>query len=255
MVTTLATTIRDLHRPRGRERRGLCLAEGVRLVEEVVATDLEILGAVVGPSLDHTARGQALRVSLAARSEVTQVSDEELTALAATDHPQGVVVVLRWKGWHLDDIAVGTDSVMVVLDAIQDPGNVGTIARTAWGLGAAGVVALPGTAELANPKTLRASMGAVFRFPTVSVDEATLARWLQDHGIAVVTAAGDGTPLPTARLSRPLALVLGNEGAGVQSVLGKGAAMKLAVPLATGVESLNVAVAAGILLYGVLRDR
>ncbi len=255
MAPALQTMIRDLHRRPGRERRGLCLAEGVRLVEEAVGANMEIRAAVVSPALDATARGQALRRSLATRVTATEITDDELTELAATEHPQGVIAVLAWRPWALDDIEPTATSVLVVLDAIQDPGNVGTIGRTAWALGAAGLVALPGTAELINPKTLRGSMGALFRLPSVATTEAALRTWLERHHFHLVAAASDGTPLPDSELPKPLALVLGNEGAGLQSALGRTATARVAIPLSSGVESLNVAVAAGILLYGALRDR
>jgi TrmH family RNA methyltransferase len=255
MAAALETMIRDLHRSRGRERRGLCLAEGIRLVEEAVAAKVEIKAALVGPTLDSHERGRALKAALAARTSLTETTDHQLAKLAATEHPQGVLVVLGWRGWTLDQIVINQDAVVVILDAVQDPGNVGTIARTAWGLGAAGVIALPGTAELSNPKTMRASMGAMFRLPTVSADLESVGPWVAHHHLTVVTTGSRGAPLRKARLPRPMALVLGNEGAGVQTPLGEGPRVEVAVPLAPGVESLNVAVAAGILLYGALGDR
>jgi len=166
-----------------------------------------------------------------------------------------VIAVIAPRAWRLDDIAIDDRAVLVVLDALQDPGNVGTIVRTALALGARGVVALPGTAELANPKVLRASMGALFRLPSVAASEAEVTAWLARNRITVVATAAAGTPLATATLPRPLAFVLGNEGAGLVSGLGRDAALTVAIPLAPGAESLNVAVAAGIFLYGACRDR
>ena len=255
MAPALQTMIRDLHQRPGRERRGLCLAEGVRLVEEAIAANVEIRAALVSPTLDGTERGRALRSSLVSRGPVTAVSDDELTTLAATEHPQGVIAALAWRPWSLDDIRPTADSVVVVLDAIQDPGNVGTIARTAWALGAAAVVALPGTAELSNPKTLRGSMGALFRLASVAAPEEAVEGWLARHHFTVFASGTDGTPLAAVTFPKPLALVLGNEGAGVQSALARAATARVTIPVRPGVESLNVAVAAGILLFGALRDR
>lgn len=224
-------------------------------MEEALTATVEIKAAAVSPMLDGTPRGRALKAALAARAPITDFSDDELMALAATEQPQGVIAAIAWKPWSLPDIPTDGRSVVVVLDAIQDPGNVGTIVRTAWALGAAGVVALPGTAELANPKTLRASMGALFRLPTVAADEAAVQTWLGQHHVTVFAAASEGTPLESVTFPKPLALVFGNEGAGVQSGLGRAATARVAIPLNPGVESLNVGVAAGILLYGALRDR
>ncbi len=247
--------IRDLHRQRGRERRGLALAEGVRLVEEVLAAGIECRAVVVSPALLGTERGRALKGALEAAGPVTETTDEELTELAATEHPQGVVAVVVPKAWTLDDIAIGTSGVVVVLDALQDPGNVGTIVRTALALGAKGVVTLPGTAEIENPKTMRSAMGATFRLPTVRADETVLLEWLAHHRVIVAATAMDGQPFDRTRLAGPLAFVFGNEGAGLQSALGRNAKVTVAIPLETGAESLNVAVAAGIFLYEACRDR
>lgn len=259
MGSSLQTTIRDLGRRRGRERRGLALAEGVRLVEEAVAAGIEVRGAAVSPALEATTRGRALKGGLEARGvRLETVSETELEALADTEHPQGIVAVVRPPAWRLDDIATPAGAVVLVLDAVQDPGNVGTMLRTALGLGAAGVVALKGTAELTGPKVMRGSMGAMFRLPAVPAETDALVAWARARGVALWVADARGEPLgPGAgRRHRPaVALVLGNEGAGVGAGLRAAAARRVAVPLAPGAESLNVAVAAGILLYEVTRDR
>jgi TrmH family RNA methyltransferase len=254
----LLTTIRDLGRRRGRERRRLALAEGVRLVEEALAAGIALRGAAVSPALEGTPRGKALKTALAERGvRLAEVAPAELDALADTEHPQGVVAVVEPRVWSLADVPVEPGAVVLVLDAVQDPGNVGAILRTALGLGAAGVVALKGTAELTNPKVLRGSMGAAFRLPAVSAHANELLAWAGERGVELWITAAQGEPVRSTgnRSERgPIALVLGNEGAGVGAELESAARRRVAVPLAAGVESLNVAVAAGILLYEVTRD-
>jgi RNA methyltransferase, TrmH family len=253
----LLTTIRDLGRRRGRERRGLALAEGVRLVEEALAAGITLRGAAVSPALEGTPRGSALKTALAGRGiPVLEVTPAELDELADTEQPQGVVAVVEPPVWTLDDIPASAGAVLLVLDAVQDPGNVGTILRTALALGATGVVALKGTAELTNPKVLRGSMGAAFRLPAVQADAESLLGWIEARGVELVVAARDGEPIGRRPRSRraALALALGNEGAGVGPALAAAARHHVAIPLGPGVESLNVAVAAGILLYEVTRD-
>jgi TrmH family RNA methyltransferase len=250
----LLTTIRDLARRRGRERRGLALAEGVRLIEEALAADVPVRGAAVSPVLEGTPRGKALKSALAERGvRLLEVAPAELEALADTEHPQGVVAVVEPRVWSIADVPTPPGAVVLVLDAVQDPGNVGTMLRTALGLGAAGVVALKGTAELTNPKVLRGSMGAAFRLPAVPTDADALLAWAGERGVELWVTAADGTPLPRTGRA-PIALVLGNEGAGVGPALAAAARRRVAIPLAPAVESLNVAVAAGILLYEVTRD-
>jgi TrmH family RNA methyltransferase len=252
---TLLTTIRDLARRRGRERRGLALAEGIRLVEEALAAGTPVRGAAISPALEGTPRGQALKLALSEQGvRLVEVPPAELDALADTEHPQGVVAVVEPRVWSLADVPTAPGAVVLV----QDPGNVGTMLRTALGLGAAGVVALKGTAELTNPKVLRGSMGAAFRLPTVSSDAGALLAWAAERGVEIWVAAADGEPVSGRggrRASRaPLGLVLGNEGAGVSAMIAAAARRRVSILLAPGVESLNVAIAAGILLHEVTRD-
>lgn len=251
----MTTLVRDLRRRRGRERRALALAEGIRLVEEAVAAGRPLRGAVQSPALEATSRGRALKAALAERGiPSVAVTDAELAELADTEQPQGIVAVIEPAAWSLAEIPLAPGAVVLVLDAVQDPGNVGALARTALGLGAAGLVALPGTADLTNPKVLRASMGALFRLPAVMADAEAVLVWAAEHGAELWVTAADGTPPPTPG-GRPVLLVMGNEGAGIGEALAARAARRVGIPLAAGVESLNVAVAAGILLHEVRHGR
>jgi TrmH family RNA methyltransferase len=259
MSSSLQTLIRDLHRRRGRERRGLALAEGVRLVEEALATAITIRGAAASPALEATTRGKALKAALLDRGiRLEEVSEDELASLADTDHPQGVVAVIEPKEWSLSDIRLNPGSAALALDGVQDPGNVGTMLRSALGLGATGLVALKGTADLTNPKVIRGAMGASFRLPAVAASPEELVAWsrLQRAEIWVADAGGEPVErLPARTVARPpVVLVVGNEGAGVGPAVEAAADRKIAIRQARGVESLNVAVAAGILLYEVTRD-
>jgi RNA methyltransferase, TrmH family len=256
MAGSLLSTIRDLHRRRARERRGLALAEGVRLVEEALAAKVAIRGAAVAPGLEGTPRGTALKSALErAGVRLEHVTDAELDTLADTEQPQGVVAVIEPRVWRLEELAVAPGRPVLVLDAVQDPGNVGTILRTTLGLGGAGVIALKGTADLYNAKVLRGSMGALFRLPAVATDAPGYLAWAKATGVESWVTASDGEPLGKAAHAgrAPVALILGNEGAGVGAELTAAAHRRVAVPLGPGVESLNVAVAAGILLYEVAR--
>ena len=251
-MSKLLTIIRDLQRRKAREKRGLALAEGVRLLEEAVAAGVTITGAAVGPGLEATERGRALKAALAGKGvPLEELDDRGLEELADTDHPQGIVAVIEPKAWGLADLATRDPRpVTLVLDGVQDPGNVGTILRSALALGAAGVIALPGTAELLNPKVLRGSMGAAFKLPNLHVTDADFADWARSVKATVWTTVMDGTDI--RRVKRPvgpLALLLGNEGAGVRAELAATASDRVAIPIAPNAESLNVAAAAAILLW------
>jgi TrmH family RNA methyltransferase len=256
VAVSLLSMIRDLHRGRARERRALTLAEGVRLLEEALAAGVPVRGAAVAPGLETTPRGAALKRRLMREGiPIESVDDQLLARLADTEHPQGIVAVVEPRRWTLEQLPVGPRSVVLVIDAVQDPGNLGALARTALGLGASGLITLPGTVDLTNPKALRGSMGALFRLPSVSASIEAFIAWVRTAGVQLWTTAAGGGPLDAVLPEGPVALVVGNEGSGVRPELAAVAVRSVSVPLTGGVESLNVAVAAGIILYEVTRDR
>jgi TrmH family RNA methyltransferase len=245
--------VRDLRLRKGRERRGLTLAEGVRLVEEALAAGVTIRQALSSPALESTPRGRRLQADLITGGHpVETIGEKEFDSLAATENPQGILAVIEPPSWSLEQVLAGEKHPALVLDGVQDPGNVGTMIRTAWGLGAAGVIALPGTAELTNPKVLRAGMGGMFRMPCLAATEAQVRQWAEQGRVRVLLAEA-GAPLHRVEPG-PIALVVGNEGAGISESLTRWAGGKVGIPLRAGAESLNVAIAAGILLYEVTRD-
>ncbi len=256
--SNLQSTVRDLQRRKARGRRGLAVVEGVRLVEEALAAGLEFKGALVSPDLARTTRGQALTAELASHAVVVEeVGARAFGALAGTETPQGILAIVQPRTWALSDIAGGP---LLVVDGVQDPGNVGTLIRTAHALGAAASLLLRGSADPMNPKALRAAMGATFRHPVVQLDDGPFIAWARDRDMTLWASAADGVPLARALDSREsrkelIAVIVGNEGAGIRPQLNAIAAQRVAIPLAGGAESLNVAVAAGILLYEVLRGR
>ena len=143
--------------------------------------------------------------------------------------------------------------MILVLDAIQDPGNVGTILRTAAGLGVAATVALPGTVDLWNAKVVRSAMGAQFHHPAFRTTWEELGPFLSAANAAVWGADGAGAPPNAAPVPPRLALVLGNEGSGLREDARRRCTRLVGLPVTEAIESLNVAVAAGILIY-VLRS-
>ena len=246
--------LRSLRQRKAREAEGLFLAEGVRAVEDLAASPLPVRLAVAASTLGDTPRGRALLHLLAAqRVAVRETGERELAALADTETPQGILAVAPIPSAGLGDLdAAREPAVIVVLDAVQDPGNFGTLARTAEALGAAGVVALPGTVDPWNPKSVRAAMGSSFRLPIVPAAWDGLAPWLAERGFATLAAAAGGEPLPDPRPARA-ALVLGNEGAGVTAETRARADRVVGIPLRGRAESLNVAAAGAILMYELLR--
>jgi RNA methyltransferase, TrmH family len=245
--------LRALSQRRAREEESLFVAEGIRAVEDLAASPLGIRFAVASSSLEDSPRGAALRALLDRRGvPVRETDDRTLRELAGTDAPQGILAVAEIPRWTLQDLSPGPDpAVLLVLDAIQDPGNLGTLVRTAEALGAAGVVSLPGTVDAWNPKSVRAAMGSSFRLPVVESRWDELDPWLEAQGVAAAVSVV-GAP-PVADPPRRVALVLGNEGAGVSAESLRHADLEIGIPLRGRAESLNVAAAGAILLHELLR--
>jgi TrmH family RNA methyltransferase len=251
------TVARDLRRRRARERTGLFLAEGIRCVEELLASSLEIRTVVVSPSLGETDRGAKLAVALRSTAtargfDVQDASDRDLAENAETDTPQGILAIARIPERSFENVDML--GVLLMLDAIQDPGNVGTILRTAHAFGVAATIALPGTVDLWNPKVVRAAMGALFTHGAFHSDVPRALQFVRDGGMRLWATSATGESI--ARHDRGaggVAIVVGNEGSGVSPDMVAAADRTVAIPV-RGVESLNVAVATGILLYAVTTE-
>lgn len=231
-----------------RDREGLYLIEGFNLMQEVPAEELCYMVLREGVLPDGLPEGEAY------------VMDGKLfDRLAQTETSQGVIAVVRKQVWTVEKLRAetGQNSNFVVLDRLQDPGNIGTIIRTAEGAGYAAVIAVKGTADIYSPKTIRAAAGSVFRIPIVHVEDnrelGSLAAGLGKK--LVVTSLDTDTLYFDADLSRNVALVIGNEGSGVSRELMEMADVRVRIPMEGSLESLNASVAAGILMYEAGRVR
>lgn len=247
------TVARDLQRRRARERTGLFLAEGVRCVEELLTSPLRVRSVLLSPGILDTERGSSLdrhaRAIAADRGfDLSDVSDAELASACDTDSPQGILAIADRPERSFESI--DPNGIVLVLDGVQDPGNVGTILRTATAFGVAATVALPGTADLWNPKVVRSAMGALFMHNAFAAGTDETLRFLAGIGMPVWATGATGQPVIRRSGDSGLAIVVGNEAAGVSPQLAAAAKRTVAIPI-VGVESLNVAVATGILLYAV----
>jgi RNA methyltransferase, TrmH family len=240
------------HRRR-REGESLFIAEGVRAVEELLAAGVSLRFFVTSPSLEDTERGRALAGRLSASAPVHQVPAPRFRELAATRSPQGVLAVAEIPWAALTDLRPASRGVGLVLDGVQDPGNIGTLARAAVAFGIQLLACLPGTVDPWNAKSVRASAGALFRLPVVATGRDELWQWFAEHGFTVLGADADGLPVEERRTGERVALVVGNEGAGLSAAVRDRCDALVAVPMRSGTESLNVAVAGGILLYELSR--
>lgn len=245
----LLTLARDLKRRKAREKEGLFVVEGVRAVEELLKSRLSITGLLIAPKLVDSARGVALVNDARARNlEVVDLDELEFRSAAETESPQGIVALAAVPSHSLGAIRAANPMRLLLLDAVQDPGNVGTILRTAAALGATATVALPGTVDVWNAKVVRSAMGAHFHHPAFHSSWEDVQSFLETESIPLWAADANGDNLPWRSPAR-LALAVGNEGAGLSPEVRHAAAKVVSLPITTTVESLNVAVATGILLH------
>jgi TrmH family RNA methyltransferase len=228
--------------------------EGPNLLEEAVRTGLRIECVFVAPSSERLVE----RLKLAPETEVLLVPDELLTSALATETPQAIAALVETPDWTWERVGGGDlgASLIVVLAGLQDPGNMGTILRSAEAFGATGVVCLPGTVNAWNPKAVRASAGSVFRIPLLSVSVEECFERLQNAGVKILTTAIHGAKEAAhVELAGAVAIVIGNEGNGVPEEIAELADGAITIPCPGPVESLNAAVAASVLLYEAARQR
>lgn len=244
----------ELKQKKYRQQQGLFLAEGLRTVEEAVR-----YGAV--QSIFYTAieddRTRAVLEEAAAKQiKLVCVSDKVLKKIADTETPQGIIAVCGMRSKRLDDF-LASGKMLLVLDRVTDPGNIGTMLRTADAAGVGGLLLLQGCADIYAPKTVRASMGSLFHLPVLSgLGEELLVQAARKAGYELLVTCLDGADnLYKADLQGRLAFVMGNEANGVSPALLAAADKRVFIPMQGRAESLNVAMAAGIVMFEALRQK
>ncbi len=244
-----------LEKRRERDRSGLGVLEGIRLAEEAVAAGISISHCFFCADLLEKSRGALLLNQLSSAGvRAYEVPRGLLQTVADTETPQGIVCVFRLPGARPEELAPG---LVVVCDGLQDPGNLGTLARACAALGGTGLVVAGGAVDPFAPKCVRAGMGSLFRLPVVREPDTTEAlQVLGDRGFAVVVADARGEALPwEVDWRNPVALVIGNEGAGPSAAALARATAVVRIPMPGPAESLNAGVAGSLLLYEALRQR
>jgi TrmH family RNA methyltransferase len=242
-----------------REKGSLAGIEGPNLLFEAMRAGLRI------PCVFASEGSEALleKLDLPADTEVLILPQDVLRSALTTETPQPIAALVEPPDWTWHDILKGridrmdtTDPLVLVLSGLQDPGNLGTIVRSAEAFGAHGVLSLPGTVSPWNPKAVRASAGSIFRVPVVAGKTKESIDRLRESGLKIYAAtARAAQPVDLVNLGEPVALLIGNEGNGVPADLAAQADGAITIPCPGPVESLNAAVAASVLLYEASRQR
>jgi len=251
--------------------------EGPKLVEDALRSGLEAEALLVSESadadLERILRAASESDAGIPRSRVMRTTDKLFASVAGTETPQGVAALFRQRAWEFDDVLRGAAAadgslhgdaaLVVVMAAVQDPGNIGTIVRSAEAFGATGVVSTRGSADPWSPKALRASAGSGLRVPILRwMAIPVLLAQLRVAGIRIVAASshsaagsGAGASAAAADLREAVAIFIGNEGAGLPRDIEHVADARISIPMSARVESLNAGVAASVVLYEASRQR
>ncbi len=242
-----------------RESEKVFVAEGLHLAIDALAAGALIEAAVVSPRLSESDNGRNLERLL--RKNLVEVhvsSDATLDALQDARSPQPVVLIVRRTPPALSAVIAGRGDMPLVVVAcgVQEPGNLGALWRTADAAGASGFVATEGSVHLTHPRTVRASMGAIFRLPAVTASMDAVLEELERRNLTVVGAnARAAAAYDDVDWTGPLALLFGGEGSGLPPAAEEALDLRVAIPMAPGVESLSVNAAAAVLLFEAARKR
>lgn len=265
--------VKRFRRVRAMGERQHVFLEGVRLIEDAIHTGARFEGVAFTGELESTERGAALLDSLRrVQCRGALVSKQVMQAIADTQTPQGVAAIVSRPYLELDDLFVDKPDLLLIADELQDPGNLGTIIRTAEAAGASGLITTRYTVDPFNDKAIRASMGSALRLPIVTgASRADIAARCADHKIKMVASRATAGPAQgviedAARAERvklcteidmtvPIAFIVGREATGIPESAQGEADEFVHIPMADGVESLNVAAATAILLYEAGRQR
>jgi TrmH family RNA methyltransferase len=233
---------------------GHAAIESVRIIEEAIRSGLKFRAVFFSES--GKARADRLLPQLGSHVETLLVPDEVFASAVDTETPQGVAALVKLKSHQLDDLFHTPEPLVVIVSGVQDPGNLGTILRSAEAFDAAGVVLTEGTVSPLNAKSVRASAGSIFRLPVVQAKTRELLPVLATKGLRLLgTTSHKGTPLPQSDCKGAIAICIGNEGAGLPKELLAKVDANIVIPHSAKVESLNAGVAASIVLYEAARQR
>jgi RNA methyltransferase, TrmH family len=235
---------------------GECAVEGVRVVEEAIRSGLHLRAVLFSES--GQVRAGRLLPQVGSQVETLLLPDKLFTSMVPSETPQGVAALVRMKSHTLQDLLSGEQAaaLVVAVAGVQDPGNLGTILRSAEAFGATGVLLGENTVSAYNSKVVRASAGSIFRIPLLRQELMSALRSLRERGLRLLaTSSHKGNPLKDAGLTSPLALLVGSEGAGLAREIVAQVDEVVAIPHSPRVESLNAGVAASIALYEAARQR
>lgn len=241
---------------RERESTGLTIVDGAREILRALDAGVRIDTTFITPDLVRSSDAIAVADRIGRRERTIEVSPTVLAKVAFGDRSDGIVAIVEAPRLELADLELPPDPLLVVVEGVEKPGNLGAILRSADGAGVSAVIAADPRTDLFNPNAIRASLGTIFALPVVAAASEDVRAWLAAHGVRPVAAIVEAaTPYTRADLTGPVAIVLGSEAHGLSTAWRDEPLVAVSIPMAGVADSLNVSVAAAVLLYEAVRQR
>ena len=241
---------------REREATGLTIVDGAREILRALDAGVRVETAFLAEDLIRTAEAEAVAERLRHRPTTIAVSPAVLVKVAFGERSDGIVAIVETPSPALEDLVLSDDPLIVVIEGVEKPGNLGAVLRTADGAGVTAVIAADPLTDPFNPNAIRASLGTIFALPVVAATTAETTAWLAQHGIrAIATIVDAPTPWSDADLCGPVAIVLGNEADGLSAAWHDAGVTAISIPMQGIADSLNVSTAAAVVLYEAVRQR
>lgn len=249
--------IKSLYRRKERWEKKSFLVEGIKIVEECIENNYPLSNIIFSEGLYTIRGGESLWEKIKDCGQLIKVSDKLYKEISDTENPQGVMAIARFKPNYIEEIDHIENPFLLLLDQVQDPGNMGTIIRTADAFGINGIIITEGCVDVYNPKVVRATMGSIFRVPTYHHSHGVeIIEKLKKKNISIFSTSLEGDKfIQNVNFNQPSLLIIGNESKGVSQYLEVLADSLIKIPMVGEAESLNAAIASSIIMYEALRQR
>ncbi|MFL0194587.1 TrmH family RNA methyltransferase [Clostridium sp. WILCCON 0269] len=235
-----------------RVQRKEFMIEGFRFVKEAINSDFEISEIFLSHIFINREESFFLEESLQVKCPIYFVTDEILRSISGTENPQGIIALVKNKELNVKD----EEGFYILADKIQDPGNMGTIIRSAHASGALGIITTKGTVDVYNEKTLRSTMGSIFYIPVIEDEDLQKVKFLKQTGFKLISSSlRSDINFYNINLRGKIIIAVGNEGSGLGEDVREIADMEVSIPMPGKAESLNAAVAASIMMFEIVRQK
>lgn len=252
----LIKEIKGLNRKKNRWKNRLFIIEGIKIIEEAIINEIKINHILFSDSFLDSEEGSNFYDNIKNRDNIVKVSDSLFNSISDTENPQGIMAICKFNIRNLCDIGHLNESAILFLDGIQDPGNMGTIIRTADAFNIDGIILGEGCVDPYNLKVVRSTMGSIFRLPLyISDNSIESIIELKNKGFDILATSLEGGAIYNSDFNKKFLCVIGNEANGVDPRILDMADRCIKIPMPGNAESLNAGVAASIIMYEVMRSR